>query len=631
MGGGENELIINTILDATGFKKGSKELLNAVKGLGNSLKRTFSTIVGVGSIFGVLSKAISTFMSQNDLLAKQMNAAWTALGNALGPIITQIINWVTQAVSYLVEFMRLLGLTSKTASQASKAAKGAAGGLARTVAGFDELNKLSSGGGGGGAGTLNDVDPAKWMEGLAEALKKKAWDDAADIIIGKFNELISIAKSKANELGTKIGEYLQGAIRIAARLVRDVDWKGIGETIAGFLNGLFDQIDFNDLGTVFAGKFAIAIKAIGGFLETFDFAQFADAVSNFAIGFFDTISGAIDSVNWYQIGLNIAEFFKTLDYEGIAHSLAEMIGKAFGALASLVWGAIGEAVLAIRDYFAEYIDKYIAMCPDDQNLGYFIIAGILDGIINALANIGAWIYEHMFKPFIDGFKSAFKISSPSKIMEEQGGFIISGLFSGLTKGWSSIKTWLGGLWSDFGSSLGRIVSSAGTWGADLIGNFWNGINSQLNAFFGGIRSIAQGIRNLLGFSEPKEGPLSDFHTYGPDMMELYARGITGSKGQVLAAVNNVAEGIAGSFEGTSLPLSAVAGGSVVPYGVFGGSGVQQTQEDSGIVSALNELRDMIDSLRFALEHMEWVAQFGDIKALVKQISIIQKQIERANG
>ena len=127
------------------------------------------------------------------------------------------------------------------------------------------------------------------MEGLAEALKKKAWDDAADIIIGKFNELISIAKSKANELGTKIGEYLQGAIRIAARLVRDVDWKGIGETIAGFLNGLFDQIDFNDLGTVFAGKFAIAIQSIGGFLETFDFAQFADAVSNFAIGFFDTI------------------------------------------------------------------------------------------------------------------------------------------------------------------------------------------------------------------------------------------------------------------------------------------------------------------------------------------------------
>lgn len=630
MGGGNNELIINTVLDATGFKKGSKELQGAIKGLGNSLKRTFSTIVGVGSIFGILSKAISTFMSQNDQLTKQMNAAWTALGNALGPIITQIINWVTQAVSYLVEFMRLLGLTSKTASQASKAAKGAAGGLARTVAGFDELNKLSSGGG-GGAGTLKDVDPAQWMDGLAEALKKKAWDDAADIIIDKFNELVAIAKSRAADLGHKIGEYLQGAIRIVARIIRDADWKGIGETIAGFLNGLMEEIDFADLGTVLAGKLAIAIKTIGGFLETLDFGELAESASQFAIGFMDTLSGAIEDVDWEKIGNNIAEFFKQLDYEGIAESLADLFGKGFSAAAELIWGAIGEAVLKIRDYFKEYIDKYIAMCPEDENLGNYIIAGILEGIINALVDIGTWVYNHILVPFINAFKSAFQISSPSKLMEKQGGFIISGLLDGLKNAWTSISTWLGGLWNDFSTAIGEIATSAWSWGADLIANFWAGIKSQLDGFFAGVRSVAQGIRDFLGFSEPKTGPLSDFHTYGPDMMELYARGITGSKGQVLAAVNSVAEGVAGSLEGASLPISAVASGSVVPYGVSGTPGAETYPQQSGVVEAINELRELISDFRYAVENMQWVAQFGDLKALVQRISTIQKQIERANG
>jgi hypothetical protein len=33
------------------------------------------------------------------------------------------------------------------------------------------------------------------------------------------------------------------------------------------------------------------------------------------------------------------------------------------------------------------------------------------------------------------------------------------------------------------------------------------------------------ISNLIGFSEPEEGPLSNFHTYAPDMMNLFIKGI----------------------------------------------------------------------------------------------------------
>jgi hypothetical protein len=40
-----------------------------------------------------------------------------------------------------------------------------------------------------------------------------------------------------------------------------------------------------------------------------------------------------------------------------------------------------------------------------------------------------------------------------------------------------------------------------------------------------IVSIAQMVQDYIGFSEPKKGPLSNFHTYAPDMMDLFAKGI----------------------------------------------------------------------------------------------------------
>ena len=173
-------VIVN--LSTKGFEKGSAAMKKAINSLGvsaakfgkttqqsansviGSLKRMLPTIIGVGSAYGVISKAVSAFMSQNEQLSKQMSSVWTALGNVLGPIITQLITWVTTAVSYLLSFLKLLGLTGKTASELSKSAKGAGSDLQKTIAGFDELNVLqdNSGGGSGGA-TLKDIEPSEWM------------------------------------------------------------------------------------------------------------------------------------------------------------------------------------------------------------------------------------------------------------------------------------------------------------------------------------------------------------------------------------------------------------------------------------------------------------------------------------
>ena len=72
----------------------------------------------------------------------------------------------------------------------------------------------------------------------------------------------------------------------------------------------------------------------------------------------------------------------------------------------------------------------------------------MQGIWDGIKNIGNWIVEHIFNPFIDGFKNAFDIHSPSKVMEELGGFIIDGLFNGISTAWTNIKTFFEDMFKD---------------------------------------------------------------------------------------------------------------------------------------------------------------------------------------
>lgn len=63
------------------------------------------------------------------------------------------------------------------------------------------------------------------------------------------------------------------------------------------------------------------------------------------------------------------------------------------------------------------------------------------------------------------------------------------------------------------------------WGKDMIDSFIAGINDRIAKVADAARGIAKTVKDILGFSEPKYGPLADFHTFAPDMMELFAQGI----------------------------------------------------------------------------------------------------------
>lgn len=69
------------------------------------------------------------------------------------------------------------------------------------------------------------------------------------------------------------------------------------------------------------------------------------------------------------------------------------------------------------------------------------------------------------------------------------------------------------------------LQAAKDWGRDLIENFLGGIREKWEDLRSTLSDMANTVRDFIGFSEPKKGPLSNFHTFAPDMMELFAKGI----------------------------------------------------------------------------------------------------------
>lgn len=92
---------------------------------------------------------------------------------------------------------------------------------------------------------------------------------------------------------------------------------------------------------------------------------------------------------------------------------------------------------------------------------------------------------------------------------------------------TSIQTSVTNITQKIGEKFTSSTDSATTWGKDLVQNLTNGLKDSrvMNTLEATLKNIAQKIKDYLGFSEPKEGPLSDFHTYAPDMMALFTKGI----------------------------------------------------------------------------------------------------------
>lgn len=145
-----------------------------------------------------------------------------------------------------------------------------------------------------------------------------------------------------------------------------------------------------------------------------------------------------------------------------------------------------------------------------------------------------------------------------------------------------------------------LAGPASTWAKDMMEGYAASMKKYSYLPTEAAGGVAKNIEKILGFSEPEEGPLKDFHTYGPDMMKLLAEGINDSAWMVMQAAQGVAGNLKASLEGTK--LTATLDQKSIPLG----SGVTLN------ITNFNNYSDA-DIRELTNEIMETAAQFAQRK------------------
>ena len=154
------------------------------------------------------------------------------------------------------------------------------------------------------------------------------------------------------------------------------------------------------------------------------------------------------------------------------------------AFAVGMWQSIMETMYSFYDWILGKVEFA-------KELGKNIISGLLNGITEFFGNAKQWVKEHIFEPFINGFKSLFGIHSPSTVMAELGGYIIAGLCNAVSDGiekvkeifekilekiqsvFSKVDEWFGEKFQKARDNINEIFSSIGNWFSDR----WNEIKN----------------------------------------------------------------------------------------------------------------------------------------------------------
>ena len=343
--------------------------------------------------------------------------------------------------------------------------------------------------------------------GLNSAVNVIDWQAVGSLVCNGFNAVIDLLYDFVSTFDfTKFGESIGTAITTA---IKGIKWSKGGAAIGKSVTGLFDTFNGFIKKTDFAALGKGIVSAIGGFFKNLSWSSIGTALSNAIKALADFLYGVVSGTDWAAVPQYIVDaikdFFTSFDWSGVSKSLGKLLGSAVKGAIDLV-GSIWDMLKKTWGNLSEYFNDYI------EDAGGDIIAGLWNGITDALKNCGTWIKNNLFQPFIDGFKDAFGIHSPSKEMKIMGGYVVDGFLSGISGKFSECRDkvleWAGKIKDWFsGTSFGKICKS--TWenyGQNIIGGFRDKIGNAYTSTRDKISAWASDVKDY--FSGSSHGSIN---------------------------------------------------------------------------------------------------------------------------
>lgn len=321
-------------------------------------------------------------------------------------------------------------------------------------------------------------------------------ESATNLVTGLISSLPAILQVLINSLPVIISTLMTGT-----------DWSAIGTALITCFTSLFTMVD-TWLTSLIPGTFT---------------QKGADMISNIASGLVATVGTLLSSFgsvlgSAIQLIISYLPQFLTTAVEIVGQMALGIINNLPQFITSVV-NLIDQGISTLMANLPQFLQKGVEMVTQlalgiAHNLPA-IVSAILNGIIKLISTITSNLPQFMAK----------------------GGEIVAKLASGIVNSIWNVAQAVTQIVMTIAGKIGELPGMALQWGKDIIQSFINGIKSMISSVGSAISSVASKIKSFIHFSEPDEGPLSDFHTYAPDMMRGFAKGIKDNADLIESAFN----------------------------------------------------------------------------------------------
>lgn len=260
---------------------------------------------------------------------------------------------------------------------------------------------------------------------------------------------------------------------------------------------------------------------------------------------------------------------------GTIVSTAPAIGAALAAIGAALTGPIGiilaiiAALVALGVAIYANWDKIKAFCADVAEGFGRLKADVVAKWEEIKSNIAKKVVEIVTNAVNKFNEIKTKITTTFTNLKTSISNTVGNIKNAIVNGFQKAIDFIKGL-----------PGKALQWGKDLIQNFVNGIWNKIGAVTDAVSGIADKIFGFLHFSEPDEGPLADFHSFAPDMVKLFAQGITQSLPMLEKAADQMAGVIANDATATIQGGQTAASKTVnapISINVYGAAGQDVNQ------------------------------------------------------
>ena len=400
------------------------------------------------------------------------------------------------------------------------------------------------------ANAINETEPERF-ERLTQRIQNVK-ESIGNSLLPTINDLMSTGEQVLTKVGSWVEEN-QELVRVIMLVVLAI---GGFLTIAGTVIAVVSGVGLIITKVISGFKllkagFLLAKGALTPLISSvwsFTAALLANPVTWIVIGIVALIAALVllyNKCEWFRNAVNaIIDFFK------------EKLGAAL-EVASAIFSGIGNVIGSVMNAAKATVSQNL----DNMRSAYEAHGGGIRGAAAAAVEGVKGIYTAGFT-FLDNLTGGDKFV----------GFVTS-IASGVSERFTAVKT----AFSNGITAIKNTVTGAVTWffesGKRVVTTFANGIKSAFTGAVDAVKGGLQRIRNMLPFSDAKEGPLSTLTLSGQRTMTTYAHGLELAQDAPAQAIEKGLDGAKATLEREPVQkVDLTSGGGKKEGSESGGSG-----------------------------------------------------------